>query len=67
MLFYQLYYGTISLTNLKTTHASISFITWFCRKSNCALGFKIRSSAQITENSDNRGSTVLTLLIDAGL
>ena len=40
MLFYPLYYNIISLTS--KNHIGISFITWFCKKSN----------------SDNVGSTV---------
>ena len=52
---------------MSKNHTEISFITWFCRKSNCDFGilkFEI-ASIQITEGSDNGdsnnwGSTVFS-------
>ena len=55
-------------------HTGISFITWFCRKSNQLWDFKIWNSIWITKgldnrdsdnkDSDNRGSTVY---VDTGI
>ena len=46
-------------------HTDISFITWFCRKSNRLWDFKIQNGIWVTEGSDNgdsdyQGSTVFT-------
>ena len=45
-------YDMVSLTSLKN-HTNVPFITWFCRKLNCLLGFQIQNHIQIIEGSDN--------------
>ena len=40
MLLFSLYYDIIIKPNKSKNHTRISFITWFCRKSNCLLGFQ---------------------------
>ena len=62
MLFYPLYCDIISLTSLKITQAFHLLLDYAENKG----GFKIQNSIRITEgsdngDSDNRGSTVLSL------
>ena len=42
--------------NKSRNHTSITFITCFCRNSNCVLGFNIQNGVQIIEGSDNGDS-----------
>ena len=65
ILFYSLYYDTISLTSLKITQA-FQLLLGFAENQIFFWDFKIRNSVQITEGSDNRdsnnqGSTVLLI------
>ena len=68
MLFYPLYYDILSLTSLKITQA-FHLLLGFAENQVIYLDFKkIRTSVWITKgsdnrDSDNRGSTVLYLLI----
>ena len=67
MLFYTLYYGIISLANLKITQA-FHLLLGLAETSIVSRYFKIQNSVQITGgldngDSDNRGSTVLTIFI----
>ena len=66
MLFYPLYYDIISLTSLKTTQA-FHLLFDFAENQIIFWDFKIRNSIRITEgshneDSDNPGSTVVTVL-----
>ena len=61
MLFFPPYCDIINVAS--KNHTDISFITWFCRKSNYFWDFKNKNSVRITEgldngDSDNRGPTV---------
>ena len=63
MLFYPCSVLWYNKPNKPKNHIGISFITWYCRKSNWLCDFKIWNSIQITEGSDNgdsnyQGSTV---------
>ena len=62
MLFYSLYYDTISLTSLKITQA-FHLLLAFAGNPIISWYFKIRNCVRITEgsdngDSDNRGPTV---------
>ena len=65
MLFYLLYYDTISQTSLKITQAFYLLLA-FAENPIISWYFKIRNSVQITEgldngDSDNRGPTVVNI------
>ena len=57
MLFFSLYYDTLSLTSLTITQA-FHLLLGFIENQTVFWNFKIRNSVRITEGSDNRGPTV---------